>query len=216
LTQRDAAITAIQTNAVRGYLHRPENPTGEGLVLTHGAGANANSPLLQAVAAAFAASGIQVLRCDLPFRQKRPFGPPSPATAEGDRRGLRAAIDEMRAICAGRVFAGGHSYGGRQASILVSEDPGFLDGLLLLSYPLHPPKKPATLRTAHFPALRTPALFVHGTRDPFGSIEELATALQLIPAPTRIATVESGHDLLQGKFDIAAVIVQPFRDTLAA
>jgi predicted alpha/beta-hydrolase family hydrolase len=57
---------------------------------------------------------------------------------------------------------------------------------------------------------------VHGTRDPFGSIEELATALQLIPAPTRIATVESGHDLLQGKFDIAAVIVQPFRDTLAA
>lgn len=216
MTQRDVAITAIQTNAVRGYLHRPENPTGEGLVLTHGAGANANSPLLQAVAAAFAASGIQVLRCDLPFRQKRPFGPPSPATAEEDRRGLRAAIDEMRAICAGRVFAGGHSYGGRQASILVSEDPGFVDGLLLLSYPLHPPKKPANLRTAHFPALRTPALFVHGTRDPFGSIEELATALQLIPAPTRIATVESGHDLLQGKFDITAVIVQPFHDTLAA
>ena len=216
MTQRDAEITAIETALVRGYLHRPERPTGDGLVLTHGAGANADSPLLRAVAAAFAESGIQVLRCNLPFRQKRPFGPPSPANAEEDRRGLRAAIHEIRAITPGRVFMGGHSYGGRQASILASEEPDLADALLLLSYPLHPPKKPANLRTAHFPALRTPALFAHGTRDPFGSIEELSAALELIPAATRIVTIESGHDLLHGKFDVSGVIVQPFRDTLSA
>ncbi|HJY07498.1 MAG TPA: alpha/beta family hydrolase, partial [Bryobacteraceae bacterium] len=92
MTRRDTAITVIETGLVRGYLHRPESSTGNGLVLTHGAGANANSPLLRAVADAFAECGVQVLRCDLPFRQKRPFGPPSPMNADEDRRGFKAAI----------------------------------------------------------------------------------------------------------------------------
>lgn len=100
--------------------------------------------------------------------------------------------------------------------MLASEEPGLIDRLLLLSYPLHPPKKPASPRTAHFPALRTPGLFIHGTKDPFGSIEELSAALKLIPVATRIATVTSGHDLLNGKFDVTEVIVKPFHDTLAA
>ena len=216
MTRRDTAITVIETGLVRGYLHRPESPTGNGLVLTHGAGANANSPLLRAVADAFAECGVQVLRCDLPFRQKRPFGPPSPMNADEDRRGFKAAIHEMRTITPGRVFAGGHSYGGRQASILAAEEPGLVDALLLLSYPLHPPKKPANLRTAHFPALRTPAFFVHGTRDPFGSVEELSAALERITAATQIVTIEAGHDLLGGKFDVFGVVVKPFHDTLAA
>jgi predicted alpha/beta-hydrolase family hydrolase len=122
----------------------------------------------------------------------------------------------MRAITPGRVSVGGHSYGGRQASILASEEPGLADALLLLSYPLHPPKKPASLRTSHFPTLRTSALFTHGTRDPFGTIEELSKALALIPAATRLVTIESGHDLLRGNFDVPKIIVQPFRDTLSA
>ncbi len=216
MTRRDTAITTIETGLVRGYLHHPESPTGNGLVLTHGAGANANSPLLRAVADAFAECGVRVLRCDLPFRQKRPFGPPSPMNADEDRRGFKAAIHEMRTITPGRVFAGGHSYGGRQASMLAAEEPSLVDALLLLSYPLHPPKKPANLRTAHFPALRTPALFVHGTRDPFGSVEELSAALERITAATQIVTIEAGHDLLGGKFDVSGVVVKPFHDTLAA
>ena len=216
MTRRDTAITVIETGLVRGYLHRPESSTGNGLVLTHGAGANANAPLLRAVADAFAECGVQVLRCDLPFRQKRPFGPPSPMNADEDRRGFKAAIHEMRTITPGRVFAGGHSYGGRQASMLAAEEPGLVDALLLLSYPLHPPKKPANLRTAHFPALRTPAFFVHGTRDPFGSVEELSAALERITAATQIVTIEAGHDLLGGKFDVSEVVVKPFHDTLAA
>lgn len=216
MTRPDTAITVIESGLVRGYLHHPDGPIGDALVLTHGAGANADSPLLRAVANAFAESGVQVLRCDLPFRQKKPFGPPSPANANHDRQGLRAAIREMRVITPGRVFVSGHSYGGRQASILASEEPGLADALLLLSYPLHPPKKPANLRTAHFPALRTPAFFVQGTRDPFGSVEELSKALALIPAATRLVTIESGHDLLRGKFDVPGTIVQPFRDTLSA
>jgi hypothetical protein len=80
--------------------------------------------------------------------------------------------------------------------MLCAADPELISGLLLLSYPLHPPRKPEQLRTQHFPQLRSPGLFAHGTRDPFGSIEELARALQLIPAKTELMTVEgAGHDL---------------------
>jgi uncharacterized protein len=164
------------------------------LVLTHGAGSNASSPLLLAVAEAFLAAGYEVLRYDLPFRQARPHGPPFPAGAAQDRAGLEQAV--LSVGRRGRVLLGGHSYGGRQASMLLAGKPSLADALLLLSYPLHPPRQPANLRTAHFPDLRTPALFVHGSRDPFGSIEEMRQALALIPASTALQPVErAGHEL---------------------
>jgi len=82
--------------------------------------------------------------------------------------------------------------------MLAAAEPTLVEGLLLLSYPLHPPGRPAQLRTAHFPSLRVPILFVSGTRDAFGSIEELASATKLIPAPTKLAAIEgAGHALLQ-------------------
>jgi hypothetical protein len=168
----------------------------ESLILTHGAGSNRNSPLLVAVANALSESGRYVVRYDLPFRQERPHGPPRPGDAARDREGLRTEVLKIREMKPGRVWLGGHSYGGRQASMLAAENPELVDGLLLLSYPLHPPKKPEQLRTAHFPKLETPVLFFHGSRDPFGSIEELRKAIALIPAETRLIVVEgAGHDL---------------------
>jgi len=102
----------------------------------------------------------------------------------------------MRGRVPGNVFLGGHSYGGRQATMLAAEGPDLAAGLLLLSYPLHPPKRPADLRTAHFAQLATPALFIHGTRDPFGSIEEMRAALELIAGPHELVAIEgAGHDL---------------------
>jgi uncharacterized protein len=184
-------------------LHEPKNPLGHGLVLTHGAGGNANAPLLIAIAEAFASAGILVRRYNLPFRQKRPSGPPHPSGAAADRAGLREAVMEMRGRITGRVFLGGHSYGGRQASMLAAEDPALADALLLLSYPLHPPGHPEKPRTAHFPALQTPALFIHGTKDDFGSIDEMRTALALISARVELHAVEAaGHDLKKGRFGI--------------
>jgi uncharacterized protein len=174
----------------------PEVPTGEGLVLTHGAGACSQSPLLMAVAEAFSNAGITVLRCDLPFRQTRPHGPPGPGDAKRDRAGLQAAVAALKPFARQRIFLGGHSYGGRQASMLSAEEPEVCAGLLLLSYPLHPPRKPDQPRTQHLFNLHTPTLFVHGTRDPFGSIAEMESALTLIPAKTRLLVVEGGgHDL---------------------
>jgi predicted alpha/beta-hydrolase family hydrolase len=158
------------------------------------------------VAATFAAAGFTVLRCDLPFRQERHAGPPSPAHAERDRAGLRSAVGALRRRAPGRIVLGGHSYGGRQASMLAAEAPDIADALLLLSYPLHPPKWPRRRRTTHFPALRTPAIFVHGSRDPFASVAALRAALRLIPAPTTLVIARGApHDLTAGPGGRAAV-----------
>jgi predicted alpha/beta-hydrolase family hydrolase len=203
-----AEILPFETDEVSGFLHPPDQPLNQGIVLTHGAGANCQAPLLVTLASAFASAGFLVLRCDLPFRQRKRFGPPHPAHAAQDRNGLRAAMIELRRLISGRSFLAGHSYGGRQASMLAAEDPSVADGLLLLSYPLHPPDKPEQLRTAHFADLHVPALFVHGTKDPFGSTEELSTALRLISAVTNLFSIEgAGHDLKRGKSDISADVV---------
>jgi predicted alpha/beta-hydrolase family hydrolase len=212
---------------VRGFLHAPETPNGKALVLTHGAGSNAQAPLLIAVADAFCTAGFIVLRCDLPYRQSRSYGPPGPGDAARDRAGLKNAIAAVNknmgapflasfarkpalslskggdfpesTVEKGRAvttYLGGHSYGGRQSSILCAEEPELVPGLLLLSYPLHPPRKPEQQRTQHLPDLRTPTLFVQGTRDPFGTIAEIEQALKMIPGKTKLLVVEGGgHDL---------------------
>jgi predicted alpha/beta-hydrolase family hydrolase len=203
---------------VRGFLHTPSRPNGHGLALSHGAGSNAQSSLLVELASTLAEAGFTVLRCDLPYRQARRFGPPRPGEAARDREGLVHAVRALRQLISGRLFLGGHSYGGRQASMLVAEQPELADSLLLLSYPLHPPRNPAQLRTQHLVHLHTTTLFVHGTRDPFGSIEEMEAALRLIPAETRLISVEgAGHDLgVKGKgkqqVDLSARILAAFQE----
>ena len=225
---------------IRGFLHSPETPNGDALVLTHGAGGNAQAPLLRALADTFASAGYTVLRCNLPYRQARSFGPPGPGDAARDRAGLKNATAAMKTILGApplpdvvgsgdfsgrsndkpRIFLGGHSYGGRQSSMLCAEEPDLVAGLLLLSYPLHPPRKPEQQRTQHLPDLRTPTLFVQGTRDPFGSIEEIQRAIKMIPAKTKLLTVEgAGHDLgFKGKSregNLAATILAEFQALVA-
>ena len=102
--------------------------------------------------------------------------------------------------------------------MLAAAEAGLAEGLLLLSYPLHPPKQPEKLRTAHFPNLRTPAFFVHGTRDGFGSVDELTNALKIIPARTELLAITgAGHELLAKKIEeelprtIVATFTKMFR-----
>jgi hypothetical protein len=204
---------------VRGYLHL----TGESrdvLVLTHGAGANCNAPMLVKLADAFASAGMNVLRCDLPFRQRQPHGPPM-RTANEDQQGLRRAAEFMRqrfgessppyaarkdGATTGGVFLGGHSYGGRMASMLLAEDPSVADALLLLSYPLHPPKRPEQKRTSHFPALRTPTLFVHGSKDDFATKQELLDAIDMVPSTSELVEVDGGHSLSTKDADVRRIV----------
>ena len=206
---------------IRGFLHLPDTPNGNALVLAHGAGSNAQAPPLLALAETFSAAGFTVLRCDLPYRQTRSWGPPGPGDAARDRAGLKNAVTAIKATIPGPVYLGGISYGGRQSSMLCAEEPDLVPGLLLLSYPLHPPHKPEQQRTQHLPSLRTPTLFVHGTRDPFGSIAELEQALKMIPAKTKLVAVEGvGHDLgFKGKArseDLPRRVLSEFVETLLA
>ena len=134
--------------SVRGVLHRPEGDFDSALVIAHGAGGTKESRLLVAIGDEFSSHGIATLRIDLPYRQKRPKGPPSPHSAAKDRLGIVRAVESLEAS---RVFIGGTSYGGRQSTLLAAEQPDLAAGLILLSYPLHPPGKPENLRTQHFP-----------------------------------------------------------------
>ncbi|MEP7354895.1 MAG: alpha/beta fold hydrolase [Acidobacteriota bacterium] len=213
-SQLDSQPTAAV--AVQGWLHTPTEAALGAVGLTHGAGSNCQGALLIAVAEALAECGYAVLRYDLPFRQLRPSGPPvgGKKGQAVDRDGVRAAAAFLREQVPNLpVYLAGHSYGGRQSTIAVSEDPTLADGLLLLSYPLHPPRQPEKLRTEHFPALRTPALFVHGAKDEFGTQEEMRVAIAQIPSRTELMMVDrAGHSLA-----VRAVtpIVQSFVSFLA-
>jgi len=208
------SVIPFEQTGIRGFLHRPDRAGAHALVLTHGAGGNCRSPLLIAAAEAFCAAGVSVLRCDLPFRQRRATGPPSPSTAAADREGLRRAVEAMRGLVPGQIFLGGQSYGGRQATMLAADELELAAALLLFSYPLHPPGKPDRLRIEHFPRLRVRAVFVHGASDPFGSPQELRSAMARIPAHTEIIPIAgAGHDLKRGRFEfgpvVAALLAQP-------
>jgi len=199
--------------AVRGLLRRPDHIKAA-IALTHGAGSDSQAPLLAALSEGFAGAGYAVLRFDLPFRQRRPHGPPM-GSATADQAGIMRAVEVLRGLVPGKIFLGGQSYGGRQATMAAADRPELADGLLLLSYPLHAPGKPAQLRTSHFPRLRTPALFVQGTKDPFASPEEMQAALKLLAGRNSLLIAEGvGHDLgfarKRAKADLPPLIVRRF------
>jgi len=99
--------------------------------------------------------------------------------------------------------------------MLAAEELGLVEGLLLLSYPLHPPRKPEQLRTGHFGQLQTPALFVNGTKDGFGTPDEMSAALRLIPAKTTLQMIEdASHDLMKGAFDIELKVISAYVDLI--
>jgi predicted alpha/beta-hydrolase family hydrolase len=197
---------------VRGLVHRPDGPASGGIVLTHGAGGDCNAPLLVAAATAFAAAGLAALRCDLPFRQRRPKGPPSPSGAAADRAGLRTAVLALRALAPDGILLGGQSYGGRQATMLAADEPHLVAGLVLFSYPLHPPGRPERRRIEHFPRLSVPCVFVQGGVDPFGTPAELREAIAAIAAATQLIEIAgASHDLRRGRFDLAPVIAAAMR-----
>lgn len=196
MTGRPSADTGM-LDEIAGIAHHPAAPPTGVVVLTHGAGGSRESPLLIALCDEWARRGWLAIRYNLPYRRRRPKGPPS-GSATADEAGIAEAIAFARSHNPGPVIAGGHSYGGRLTSMLVAARPGIADALTLSSYPLHPPGKPERLRTEHFGAITVPTVFTHGSSDPFGSLDELRAAIALIPAPTAIVEVSGArHDLVR-------------------
>ncbi|HEY9305886.1 MAG TPA: alpha/beta family hydrolase [Mycobacterium sp.] len=196
---------------IAGVAHTPDSDPPGGpkgiVVLTHGAGGSRESPLLQRLCDEWARRGWLAVRYNLPYRRRRPKGPPS-GSAATDRAGIVEAIAVCRGLADGPLIAGGHSYGGRQTSMVVAERAHPVDVLALFSYPVHPPGKPERARTEHLPDIAVPTVFTHGTSDPFGTIDELRAAAALIPAPTEIVEVTGArHDLGSKKLDIPGLAV---------
>src|SRR5262249_25661473 len=141
---------AMNLEQIAGVAHQPEGPPHGVVVLTHGAGGNRESPLLQQVCDEWALRGWLAVRYNLPYRRRRPTGPPAGSGA-ADRAGIVEASTLCRGVAGGPLIAGGHSYGGRQTSMVVAERAAQVDVLTLFSYPVHPPGKPERMRTEHLP-----------------------------------------------------------------
>ncbi|BDX34580.1 alpha/beta hydrolase [Mycobacterium antarcticum] len=194
-------------DAIAGIAHAPAgDPTGI-VVLTHGAGGSRESPMLIRICDQWAAHGWLAVRYDLPYRRRRPKGPPS-GSAAADQAGVAEAVALARSRTNGPVLAGGHSYGGRMTSVAVADELA-VDVLTLFSYPLHPPGKPERARTEHLPLITVPTVFTHGTSDPFGSIDEVRAAALLISAHTEVVEVTGArHDLGSKTLDVPALAVE--------
>ncbi|WP_333891843.1 alpha/beta family hydrolase [Mycolicibacterium gadium] len=194
---------------IAGIAHEPSGqgvPVGT-VMLTHGAGGSRDSPLLQKICDEWAARGWLAVRFNLPYRRRRPKGPPSNSAAT-DQAGIVEAVELARTLTKGPVVAGGHSYGGRMTSMVVADDAAKVDALTLFSYPLHPPGKPERARTEHLPRISVPTVFTHGTADPFGSIDELRTAAALISGSTEVVEINGArHDLGSKSLNVPALAV---------
>ncbi|BBY95314.1 hypothetical protein MGALJ_49830 [Mycobacterium gallinarum] len=192
---------------IAGIAHEPAGKPRGTVVLTHGAGGSRDSPLLQKICDEWAARGWLAVRYNLPYRRRRPKGPPSNSAAT-DQAGIVEAVELARSLTKGPVVAGGHSYGGRMTSMVVADDAAKVDALSLFSYPLHPPGKPERARTEHLPRISVPTVFTHGTADPFGSIDELRTAAALISGTTEIVEINGArHDLGSKTLNVPALAV---------
>ena len=196
---------------IAGIAHEPKAPHQGApigtVVLTHGAGGSRESPLLKRICDEWASRGWLAVRYNLPYRRRRPKGPPSGSAAK-DQAGIVEAIQLAHTLADGPVIAGGHSYGGRMTSMVIAEKAADLDVLTLFSYPLHPPGKPERARIEHLPLIAVPTVFTHGTSDPFGTIDELRPAAALITAPTKIVEITGArHDLGSKALDVPALAV---------
>jgi uncharacterized protein len=198
----------VSLDKIAGVAHEPGGSPAGVVVLTHGAGGDRESPLLQRICDEWARRGWLAVRYNLPYRRRRPKGPPS-GSAAGDREGIVEAITLCRGLSGGPLLAGGHSYGGRQTSMVVAAGGVAVDVLTLFSYPVHPPGKPERLRTEHLPGVRVPTVFTHGTSDPFGTPGEVRDAAALIAAPTEVVEITGArHDLRSKTLDVPALAVE--------
>jgi uncharacterized protein len=197
----------MNLDQIAGVAHEPDATPCGVVVLTHGAGGSRESALLKRLCDEWARRGWLAVRYNLPYRRRRPKGPPS-GSAATDRAGIAEAVELARTLADGPLIAGGHSYGGRITSMAVADNELTADMLTLFSYPVHPPGKPEKPRTEHLPRITVPTVFTHGSSDPFGTINEVQAAAKLISGPTDIVEIAGArHDLGSKTLDVAKLAV---------
>lgn len=170
----------------------PAPPAAGALLLAHGAGAGQRHPFMTLFARAIAARGIDVATFDFPYITARRRVPDrAPVLEECYRAAIARVRDELPSAARALVI-GGKSMGGRIATQVAAADPALpVRGIVLLGYPLHPPKRPEVRRDAHLGAVARPMLFVQGTRDPFATPGEIRDVVATLPA-ARLHLVDGG------------------------
>lgn len=166
-------------------------PTGDDpctLVLAHGAGADQGHPWMVGISEGLASRGVRVVTFNFPYTEAKRRSPDPPSVLEECFRAVLGRVREAEVP----LFVGGKSMGGRMASRVVAEGEPHVRGLVCFGYPLHPPGKPDQLRTEHFPRIRLPVLIIQGSRDSFGTPDELRPHLARIPAPVTLHVMEGG------------------------
>jgi predicted alpha/beta-hydrolase family hydrolase len=180
-----------------------------GVVLFPGAGSSASHASLVSLEEAL--SPLPVARIDFPYRRAgKSFPDKTPVLVECVRSEVRAFAEQL-GVQTSQLLIGGRSMGGRMCSMAVADETDPLDvaALVLMSYPLHPPKKPENLRTEHLPRINVPTLCISGTKDNFGSPEELESAFSVVPAHVQWHWVHNGrHELAKADAEIAATVLQ--------
>jgi predicted alpha/beta-hydrolase family hydrolase len=178
-------------------------------VLFPGAGSSASHASLVSLEEAL--SPLPVARIDFPYRRAgKSFPDKTPVLLECVRNEVRAFAEQL-GVQTSQLLIGGRSMGGRMCSMAVTDeaDPLHVAALVLMSYPLHPPKKPENLRTEHLPRITVPTLCISGTKDNFGSPEELESAFSVVPAHVQWHWVQNGrHELAKADAEIAATVLQ--------
>jgi len=175
------------------------------VLLFPGAGSGRDQSTLVAVELAVAPSWSTV-RADFAYRREGRRAP------DRTPKLLATVREELAAIRAQRIVVGGRSMGGRMCSMVAAgadgePPPAELRGVVAISYPLHPPGRPDNLRVEHLPEIQVPCLFVHGTRDPFGSPDELEHWTATIPGPVTHHWVDGGrHDLKGADAEVAGAV----------
>ena len=160
------------------------------MLLAHGAGADMNAAALTTVGDALAAAKVPSLRFNFPYKAAGRRSPDRPPVLEAAVREAAAELARIAKVPPDRIVYGGRSMGGRIGSMVAADDGAL--GLVLLGYPLHPPGKATQLRVEHFPRLGVPALFVSGTRDPFGAPDEFRRETKKIRGPVSFHWIETG------------------------
>jgi uncharacterized protein len=180
-------------------------PGPAGLVLTPGASAGRDHSGLVAIDGAVTAAGLTVERVEFPGVAAGKRRPDPAEVCIATVRAATSALAERLGVPTGRVAIGGRSMGGRMCSMAAAEG---LDvaALVLVSYPLHPPGRPERLRTAHFPDLQLPCLFVSGRRDAFATPAELERETKAIPGAVTLVFVDGDHSLRKSESAVADIV----------
>lgn len=190
-------ITADDTVTGLLYAAAKQNRAGVTIILGHGAGANQLSGFMRLFAAGLAERGIDVVTFNfLYLEQGRKIPDPGPRLEACYRKVIDAVIKHKR-LKGNRLVIGGKSMGGRIASQVAAVSEESIDGLVFLGYPLHPPGRPDKLRSEHLPKIKAPMLFVQGSRDAFGTKEEIASIIKKLKLPAELFAIEGGDHSLK-------------------